>query len=531
MTANPSVTQHLRSRQALARVGIATLVLGIAFASSLSGASAKPTPAPVRPMSLLPQNVGVGIRTVEPVTIAFPEPMDTASVVADLVLLPRTQVSVGWSADGRTAKIYPVDRWRTDARYTLTVPASARLASGKAAGQPVQVSFTTETAPVISDFQVHYVGQTDEDRIHAVQAPATDGAAATTLTTPADTTADVSARTTITIGFSKPMDQADVEKHFLVTPAVDGAIAWEGNALVFTPSERLKPNARYGISLVGAHDSQGNRLGGDLAFSFTTRPGAQLVKVSPAKGARDVTDTTVALWFSQPMDRDATTAALKVTDATTKAALAGKPSWNANGTQLSFVLDAALTLGHAFTVELGDGARDVDGNAITASWSYSSKAAPRPRAAVSRPTTRAVSGPPAPADALAYALWQINQDRAAYGLGPLVLDSAISGVASGHAWDQMTYGYFSHTGRDGSRVSDRLRAAGISFSWSGENMCYLSGQGLTATLNWCNSTFMAEPYPGYANHIGNILSTHFTRVGVGIAQSGAKIIVVWDFAG
>jgi uncharacterized protein YkwD len=42
---------------------------------------------------------------------------------------------------------------------------------------------------------------------------------------------------------------------------------------------------------------------------------------------------------------------------------------------------------------------------------------------------------------------------------------------------------------------------------------------------------MSEPYPGYPNHIGNILSSHYNRVGVGIAQSGSKVIIVWDFAG
>jgi uncharacterized protein YkwD len=78
-----------------------------------------------------------------------------------------------------------------------------------------------------------------------------------------------------------------------------------------------------------------------------------------------------------------------------------------------------------------------------------------------------------------------------------------------------------------------LRAAGIVFGWSGENLCMNNGTGRTTTqmLNWCHAEFMGEPYPGYANHIGNILGTHYTRVGVGIATSGSKMIIVWDFAG
>ena len=40
---------------------------------------------------------------------------------------------------------------------------------------------------------------------------------------------------------------------------------------------------------------------------------------------------------------------------------------------------------------------------------------------------------------------------------------------------------------------------------------------------------MAEPYPGQWNHIGNILSPSAHRMGVGIAQVGSKIVIVWDF--
>jgi uncharacterized protein YkwD len=113
----------------------------------------------------------------------------------------------------------------------------------------------------------------------------------------------------------------------------------------------------------------------------------------------------------------------------------------------------------------------------------------------------------------------------------LRLDGAISQVAADHAYDMLRYNYFSHTGRDGSLVADRLRRAGIGFSASGENLCYLAGAGLRATLDWCHRTFMAEPYPGHFNHIANILSPRFSRVGIGIASSGGKTYVVWDFAG
>jgi uncharacterized protein YkwD len=42
---------------------------------------------------------------------------------------------------------------------------------------------------------------------------------------------------------------------------------------------------------------------------------------------------------------------------------------------------------------------------------------------------------------------------------------------------------------------------------------------------------MSEPYPGYFNHIANILNPRFTRVGIGIASSGGQVKIVWNFAG
>ena len=58
--------------------------------------------------------------------------------------------------------------------------------------------------------------------------------------------------------------------------------------------------------------------------------------------------------------------------------------------------------------------------------------------------------------------------------------------------------YFDHTSLDGRTKEDRLLNGGISFGWSGENICYNNNSAMTATdvLNWCHSQFMSEPYPG-----------------------------------
>jgi uncharacterized protein YkwD len=102
-------------------------------------------------------------------------------------------------------------------------------------------------------------------------------------------------------------------------------------------------------------------------------------------------------------------------------------------------------------------------------------------------------------------------------------------VAYGHAADMASRGYFSHTTPEGTTYRQRLNAGGISYSYSGENICYLGGASVQATLNWCHAQFMAEPYPGGGNHKDNILSPNYRRVGIGIALGGNRVYVVWDF--
>jgi uncharacterized protein YkwD len=518
---------QLRRNRVLTRIVVAGIALSIAVAVSTSGAAqAGLTAVLPQPVSILPHNVGVGVLTQDAVTLDFGAAMDRASVKAAMSTRPSAPVTLSWSADARHLEVAPVRLWLTDQRYLLVVAPGARRANGWALPAPAQFSFTTQTAPRIVDFGVRVAGADTAPLIGApraadLSARLDSGAGAP----PADVAADVSASTAVTITFGAAMNHRDVERGFVFSPSVRGSFQWDGLSVTFRPHGRLVPNRRYAVSLAGVHDVAGNPIGGDTSFSFTTRPGAQLVKITPAEGAITATKLSVLVWFSQPMNANAVNASLKVTDLGRGVPVSGKITWNRALTHLSFAPGAALPAGHHFGVRLATGSLDADGNALTAAWSFATQ--PPAVAYIPRPV-----GPrPAPsADAVTYALNQINASRSAYGLGPLVLSSAISAVSAAHAWDQLENGYFSHTGLDGSTPETRLRAAGISFGWSGENECTYSGMtNVMSVLDYCHRLFMSEPYPGYANHIGNILSTHYRRVGIGIAQSGSHVIIVWDF--
>jgi uncharacterized protein YkwD len=477
--------------------------------------------------SILPANVGVGIGSTEPVVLRFPGPMDRAAVGNALGLAPQTDFSLLWNADGTTVALVPASRWAVDERYVVHVPAGTAMADGGALRADWRASFTTQTAPTILRLSVNgVVGTATADAPLAVQdvlASVTDPATGLGSTS-GDMNPDTSAHTRIGLTFSAAMDHKATEQAFRITPATTGTFGWDGTTLWFTPDQRLATGTRYTLTVIGARDLDGNPLGGDTTLSFSTRAGAAVQSVYPAIGVGGVpTSAGVQITFSLPMDTAATSTALYLADNATGARVSGTVSWSADGKIVTLAPSSALAAGRGYTAGLGSGARDVDGNPVSFSWGFTTDG----------PVVRSGGGVPASpgsSNDIQYALNQLNAARASYGFAPLVVDSSISAVAYGHAADMAANGYFSHTSLNGMTYRQRLTAGGISYGWSGENICYLGGSsGVQATLNWCHAQFWAEPYPGGGNHKDNILNPNYRRVGIGIATGGGRVYVVWDF--
>lgn len=544
-----SLGKLLSRHRAVSRASLTALSFTFVIALSQQAApvtQAGPEAAPRGPESLLPLTLGVGLETDAAITIPFDAPMDVASVEAAVRVLPTQAMAVAWNEDATELSLTPANRWRTDETYLVAIGPDARAANGDELGVAQRFAFSTQSATAVRDFQVSLVGvdaEPDPETLGdaALFSMAADGPTPGSSSPPTETASGVSASSSISIAFSAEMDAADTEEHFAIAPDVEGSLSWNDDGdLVFTPTGRFEPGARYTISVSGAHDADGNVIDGKANFSFLVQDGAQITKTVPEHEAMNVDPEKVEIWFSQPMDVEATGSAFTMTDTNTGQAFAGSISWNEAGTQLMYTPDAAWIAGHTFGVTFADGAKDADGNAVDTDW-YFTVTPPEPvRAPVSSRATASGSGgasapapvvpPAAPATSLAgYALNQVNAARAAYGFAPLVLDAGISAVASSHANDQAVNGYFSHTGLNGSTRDTRLRAGGIAYSSSGENQCYYVGMSQQATLDWCHRQFMAEPYPGHWNHIANILDPSFTRMGVGIATVNGRTVITWNF--
>jgi uncharacterized protein YkwD len=105
----------------------------------------------------------------------------------------------------------------------------------------------------------------------------------------------------------------------------------------------------------------------------------------------------------------------------------------------------------------------------------------------------------------------INQKRAEIGLGPLVWNETVAKIARLHSENMAQFKFFSHTGRDGSTVSDRADSLGIS-RWRAiaENIAFNRGYEKpveSAVERWMQST----------GHRENLLNGGWQESGLGIA--------------
>jgi uncharacterized protein YkwD/uncharacterized membrane protein required for colicin V production len=103
----------------------------------------------------------------------------------------------------------------------------------------------------------------------------------------------------------------------------------------------------------------------------------------------------------------------------------------------------------------------------------------------------------------------VNEERAQHGLPELVIDETIREVARMHSIDMFQRGYIGHVDPDGVTPFDRMREGGVSFFTAGENLAF------APTVSIAHQGLMDSP-----GHRENILSPHYSRVGIGVARGG-----------
>ncbi|MEL6959517.1 MAG: CAP domain-containing protein [Pseudomonadota bacterium] len=98
----------------------------------------------------------------------------------------------------------------------------------------------------------------------------------------------------------------------------------------------------------------------------------------------------------------------------------------------------------------------------------------------------------------------LNQFRAEQGRGGVTQDAALTRAAQAHAADMAANNYFSHTGLNGSRFTQRARAAGYGCAMA-ENIAFGQRSEAQVFENWVNSS----------GHRRNMLLSGATEYGLG----------------
>ena len=113
------------------------------------------------------------------------------------------------------------------------------------------------------------------------------------------------------------------------------------------------------------------------------------------------------------------------------------------------------------------------------------------------------------------AFYLLNQDRIANGLAPLALDPELSALARRKSRDMYENNYFAHTSPTYGSASDMLKQFGYSFNAVGENIAH------HATVEKSQAAFMSS-----SGHRRNILSTSWTKVGIGVWYDAQGFVYV-----
>lgn len=103
----------------------------------------------------------------------------------------------------------------------------------------------------------------------------------------------------------------------------------------------------------------------------------------------------------------------------------------------------------------------------------------------------------------------VNKEREKNGLPDLVWDMKLTEVGRAHSKDMFERGYFSHYTPEGLSPFDRMTAAGISFTYAGENLA------LAPSTDLAMQGLMNSP-----GHRANILSPNFHKIGIGAIDGG-----------
>ena len=225
---------------------------------------------------------------------------------------------------------------------------------------------------------------TMDSNIIGLAIPADTTEPTVSFTFPANAATGVAIGGNIATVFSEPMDPATINATTFTlqqgTTPVTGVVSYTGVTAVFNPTSSLAPNTTYTAAVsTGSKDLAGNALAVGFVWSFTTgatpdTTAPTVFSTVPANTATGVAiNQTINAAFSEAMDpASISTATFTLQQGTTP--IAGVVSYA--GVTATFTPGVSLTPSTTYTATITTGAKDLAGNALvtTYSWSFTTGA-------------------------------------------------------------------------------------------------------------------------------------------------------------
>jgi uncharacterized protein YkwD len=114
--------------------------------------------------------------------------------------------------------------------------------------------------------------------------------------------------------------------------------------------------------------------------------------------------------------------------------------------------------------------------------------------------------PPVTAGPAESVLSAINAERAKAGCGPLRVNPKLMAAARSHARSMADQNFFGHAGRDGSRMSSRIKRQGYSYRSAAENIAAGQRSAGEVVRSWLQSS----------GHRRNILNCRMEETGIAV---------------
>lgn len=326
---------------------------GLALAENYSWGFTTGAPASVAWTD--PAADAVDVRTTQPITAGFTDPVDAASLdtTTFVVTDPEGNLVPGavfYDEYSWAATFVPAAGYRLNAVYTATITTGVRDAGGNYLENDYTWSFTTGGPPTV----------VANDPLNGASGVRTSSAISAT--------------------FSDSMDPASINTNTFTlvdgfgTPAT-GVVNYdpESRKATFAPIPGLIASTTYTATITaGATDAGGNPLAGDYSWSFATAGPPTVVSTAPAGGASEVpVESTIIATFSEMMNPATINAATFTLVDAASSPVTGTVTYNSETQTAIFTPASRLAPGAQYTATMTTGATDVGGNALVGSYTWS----------------------------------------------------------------------------------------------------------------------------------------------------------------